>query len=92
MPLPEKYRRQQAERHRIAEAEARRDTRLAWLRVLGEIVFWTAAGLGCLGLAFHTFDFELAAVYWWTGCIVWTAGVSAAVLSAHRRGRERGDW
>jgi hypothetical protein len=31
-------------------------------------------------------------VYWLSGCIVWIGGVSAAVLSAYRRGEERGDW
>jgi len=92
MPLPEKYLRQQIEGRRLAEREARRDTRLAWFRALGEIVFWTLAGLGCIGLAFHTFDIQLGKVYWWLGLVVWIVGVSTATVSAYRRGQERGDW
>jgi hypothetical protein len=92
MPLPEKYLRQQIEGRLLAEREARRDTRLAWVRAVGEIVLWTLAGLGCLGLALHTFDLQLGRVYWWMGCVVWIGGVSAAVLSAYRRGQERGVW
>ena len=92
MPLPEKYLRQQIKGRRVAEHEARRDTRLAWLRSIGEIVFWTLAGLGCIGLAFHTFDVKLGQVYWWLGFVVWIGGVSAATVSAYRRGQERGDW
>lgn len=92
MPLPDKYLRQQIEGRRLAEREARRDTRLAWLRALGEIVLWTLAGLGCIGLAFHTFDVKLGQVYWWLGFVVWIGGVSAATVSAYRRGQERGDW
>ena len=92
MPLPEKYLRQQIESHAAAEREARRDSRRAWIRVLGEIALWTLLGLGGFGLAFHTLDFELGMVYWWGGSIVWVAGVTVAVLSAHRRGEERGDW
>ncbi len=92
MPLPEKYLRQQIEGRQVGERGGRRDTRWAWVRAVGEIVFWTLAGLGCLGLALHTFDLTLGRVYWWTGCVVWVGGVTAAVLSAYRRGQERGDW
>lgn len=92
MPLPEKYLRQQIEGRQLAEREARRDTMRAWFRALGEIVLWTLAGLGCIGLAFHTFDIRLGRVYWWLGFVVWIGGVSAATLSAYRRGQERGDW
>jgi hypothetical protein len=92
MPLPEQYRRQLMESHAAAERESRWDAWREWARVLGEIVFWTLAGLGGIGLALHTFDYQLGRIYWWAGCIVWIAGVSAAVLSAYRRGEERGDW
>jgi hypothetical protein len=31
-------------------------------------------------------------VYWWAGSAVWVGGVTIAVVTAHRRGEERGDW
>ena len=92
MPLPEKYRNQLLESHELAERLARRDTRRAWARVLGEIVLWTSLGLVGIALAWHTFDAQLGWVYWWTGAIVWVAGVSAAVITAYLRGEKRGDW
>ena len=45
----------------------------------GEIAFWTA-------------DIQLGGIYWLLGCMVWIGGVSISVLSAYRRGEERGDW
>jgi len=58
MPLPEKYLRQLAESHAAAEREARKDNWRAWVRVLGEIAFWSLLGLSVIGLAFHTLDFD----------------------------------
>ena len=92
MPLPEKYYRQLIESHAAAHRAARWDSVLAWVRVLGEITVWTALGMLVTGLAFRTFDVALGRVFWLTGCIVWIGGVSIAVLSAYRRGEDRGDW
>ena len=92
MPLPERYRRQLMESHAAAERESRWDGPLALARVMGEIVLWTLLGLFCIGMALHTLGFELGRVYWLVGCIVWIGGVSYAVLSAYKRGEERGDW
>jgi hypothetical protein len=92
MPLPAKYYRQLIESHAAAHRAARWDSLRAWARVLGEITLWTALGMLITGLAFYTFDVGLGRVYWLSGCIVWIGGVSAAVLSAYRRGEERGDW
>jgi len=92
MPLPEKYQRQLMERSEAAERESRWDAWRAMGRVVGEIMLWTMLGLVGIGFAFHTGDYRLGVVYWWTGAIVWVAGVSHAVLSAYRRGEERGDW
>ena len=92
MPLPEKYRRQLMETAEAAERESRWDGWLALARVIGEITLWTLLGMGVIFLAFHTFDVELGRVFWLVGCIVWIGGVSVAVLSAYRRGEERGDW
>ena len=91
-PLPEKYLRQLMESHAAAERESRWDSLRALARVLGEITLWSLLGLLALGLALHTFDVALGKIYWYTGTIVWIAGVSAAVLSAYRRGENRGDW
>ena len=92
MPLSDEYRRERVEWFQRYEREASRDTMRAWFRAAGEIILWTLAGLGCLGFALHTFDFQLGRVVWWMGCVLWIGGVSAAVLSAYRRGQERGDW
>jgi len=92
MPLPERYRRQLIETSEAAERASRWDGWLALARVIGEITLWTLLGMAGIGLAFHTFDVELGRVFWLVGCIVWIGGVSAAVLSAYRRGEERGDW
>ena len=75
-----------------ADREARWDGWLALGRVMGEIVLWTLLGLLGVGMALHTFDVELGRIYWLLGCLVWIGGVSVAVLSAYRRGEERGDW
>ncbi|HKH91015.1 MAG TPA: hypothetical protein VKA54_04380 [Gemmatimonadaceae bacterium] len=92
MPLPEKYLRQLAETHAAAERAARKDYWRAWVRVLGEIAFSSLLGLALIGLAFHAWRFELGIIYWYAGCIVWIGGVSTAILTAYRRGEERGDW
>ena len=92
MPLPEKYYRQLIESHAAAHRAARWDSFRAWARVLGEITLWTVLGMVLTALAFHTHDIPLGRIFWLTGCIVWIGGVSAAVLSAYRRGEERGDW
>jgi hypothetical protein len=92
MPLPEKYRQQLMETAAAAERESRWDSWRALLRVIAEIVLWTVLGLIGLALAFRNFNYEYAMIYWWAGNVVWVGGVSWAVLSAYRRGEERGDW
>lgn len=92
MPLPERYKRELEESHAAAERESRWDGWLALARVIGEIGLWTLLGLLGTGMALHTFDFDLGRIYWLIGCIVWIGGVSHSVLSAYRRGEERGDW
>lgn len=92
MPLPEQYHRQLMETRAAAERESRWDGWLALARAIGEIVLWTTLGLLGIGLSFHTLDYELGRVYWLVGSIVWIGGVSFAMLSAYRRGEERGDW
>jgi Ni,Fe-hydrogenase I cytochrome b subunit len=92
MPLPDKYYQQLIERHAAAERASRWDAWRALARVVGEITLWTVLGMLLTGLAFYTHDIQLGRMYWLIGCIVWIGGVSVAVLSAYRRGEERGDW
>ena len=92
MPLPERYLREQREHRAAAEREAQRETRLAWLRVLAELAAWTLLGLAGIGTAWHSRDFDVGMAWWWAGATIWVGGVSAAVLSAYRRGEKRGDW
>lgn len=92
MPLPEKYLRQQIENHAAAEREARRVSRLAWLRVIGELAAWTLAGLTGIGMAWHSTNFGIGMAWWWAGATVWVGGVTTALLTAYRRGEKRGDW
>jgi len=80
------------ETQRKAERESRWDGWRALARVVGEIVLWTTLGLLGIGMALHTFDIELGRIYWLVGSILWIGGVSVAVLSAYRRGEQRGDW
>lgn len=92
MPLPEQYQRQLIETMEAAEREARRAMRREWARVIGEIVLWTVLGLGCLGMAFHARSEQVGWIWWWTGHVVWVGGDLWAVLSAYKRGEDRGDW
>lgn len=92
MPLPEQYRQQLIESHEAAERKARIDTLREYARVIGEIILWTLLGLVGIGLAFHAIDEDIGWVWWWLGAVVWVAGVCVAVITAHRRGEERGDW
>jgi hypothetical protein len=92
MPLPEKYYQQLIERREAAERASRWDEWRALARVLGEMALWTALGMALVFMAFWTSDIQLGGIYWLLGCIVWIGGVSIAVLSAYRRGEERGDW
>jgi hypothetical protein len=92
LPIPEKYYKQLIASHAAAERASRRDSWRALARVVGEITLWTVLGMLLTGLAFHTYDIQLGQTYWLIGCIVWIGGVATAVLSAYRRGEERGDW
>ena len=92
MPLPEKYRRQLIETHARAERDSRWDPWLSLARAIGEIALWTVLGASLIFLAFRAFDVELGRAYWLLGCSVWIGGVSFAVLSAYKRGEDRGDW
>ena len=92
MPISEKYYQQLIESRAAAERASRWDEWRELARVLGEIGLATTLGMALVFLAFWTADIQLGGIYWLLGCMVWIGGVSISVLSAYRRGEERGDW
>lgn len=90
--LPDRHYQELVERYAAADREAQRDTRWAWLRVLGEIVLWTAIGLAGIALALHSPDVRAGWIWFWAGETLWFGGVSVAMGRAYKRGEERGDW
>jgi hypothetical protein len=92
VPMPQEYRDALIEKHARSEREARRDTRREMVRVVATIAFWVLCGLGLMGTALHVTDRTLGMAFWWGGHAVWIGGVAGAILSAYRRGEQRGDW
>jgi hypothetical protein len=92
MPMKPEYYQQLIAKYAELDRQARRDTRRAWARVLGEIALWTGLGMACVFMAFRVLGVEVGRIWWLIGNIMWIGGVSAAVLSAYRRGEDRGDW
>jgi hypothetical protein len=91
VPLPEQYREQLKRSYGNAERRARRDSILAYLRYLLEVVIVTTIGLVIIGMAFATFDLQLGRVYWFGGMVVWLLGLIFVSLRAYRRAEDRGD-
>jgi hypothetical protein len=75
-----------------SEREARQITRAALLRALLEVVVSCAAGLFIMFFAWWVNDPVLGKAFLWGGMAVGYAGMAYAILSAYRRGVERGDW
>jgi hypothetical protein len=92
MPMSEEERQDRVERYARSEREARGDTRREMLRAVAIITFWTACGLALIGMALHVSDATIGRAFWLGGHIVWIAGVASTLLSAYRRGEQRGDW
>jgi fatty acid desaturase len=92
MPMIANERQARVERHARSEREARADTRREMFRTAAIITFWTACGLALIGMALHVSDATIGRAFWLGGHIVWIAGVAGTVLSAYRRGEQRGDW
>ncbi|HJQ21994.1 MAG TPA: hypothetical protein VJ867_16740 [Gemmatimonadaceae bacterium] len=76
----------------LAEREAQSVTRRALLRASLEIVVSCLAGLCIMFFAWHVDDPVLGKAFLWGGMAVGYAGMAFAILSAYRRGVERGDW
>jgi len=75
-----------------AEREARKATLHDFLRASAECVAWCVLGLVIMFFAFHVDDVVLGKAFLWGGMGVGYAGMAHALLSAYRRGEQRGDW
>jgi len=88
----------QAEYERIGrereQASREADRLYVWelLRVCGELLGWTAAGLVVAAFAFHVHDRDVGMMFLYGGMIVNLSGVTWALAAAYRRGEKRGDW
>jgi hypothetical protein len=80
-----------AARRREAEA-ADRVRRRDLARTALECVAWCAAGLACMGWAFHTTDPVAGRAAFYVGVGAGNAGILFSLLAAWRRGERRGDW
>lgn len=75
-----------------AEREARRITRVELLRATLQVILSCVAGLAIMFFAWWVDDPVLGKAFLWGGMAVGYAGMAYAILSAYRRGVERGDW
>jgi hypothetical protein len=97
MPLP-KHLLEELERKREQESvEAAAATRWQLVRTALMCVFWCAVGAVIMGYSFHVYavtqrQWAIANGAFYLGLIVGTAGPVFTLLSAYRRGVERGDW
>jgi hypothetical protein len=88
----------QAELERIAEErlaagrEVEHAARWELARVCVECLASCLLGMLSIGVALHTTDLALGQIAFWGGMLIGTVGVFLSVLSAHRRGEQRGDW
>ena len=91
MPNAEPEYQQQIERNERLHRLATRDARRALYRTSVYIACWTMCGLALIGLAFHTGDPELGAIYFLAGKIVWVGGLSISLLAYYAGQAKRGD-
>jgi len=78
---------------RAAEHDgADRDRRRAFIRSGLWCLMWSALGLVCYGVAFHTTDAGWAEICKWSAYVITYGGVSFELLRAYRKGEQRGDW
>ena len=90
------YRKQELERigaeRLAAEKASDRDARRAiWMALLA-CVASCAAGMLIMFFAFWTSDREWGVIFLWGGMLVGYGGMAWSLLSAYRRGEERGLW
>lgn len=88
----------QAELERIATEriaageEVERAYRWELARVCVECIGSCFLGLFIIGFGLHSTDLDTAKIALWSGMLAGTAGVYGSVISAYRRGEQRGDW
>jgi hypothetical protein len=75
-----------------ASREADRLYRWEMLRVCGEMIGWTTAGLLVAGSGFRVMDYQYGVVLLYAGMVINVGGVAYALWSAYLRGERRGDW
>ena len=92
MPPPRAILEQLAERNAAASEEAARDARADYLRSAVACFAWSAAGLYCLALSFHTTDTALGQAAFFGGLGIGNGGIIFTLLGVYRRGEQRGDW
>jgi hypothetical protein len=75
-----------------AERDARRVTRRELLRACLEVVAWCALGLVIMFFAWYVNDVQLGKAFLYGGMGVGYGGMAYAIITAYRRGEQRGDW
>ena len=85
------YERIERERE-AAEREARRTTLRALLGASLQCIGFCALGLFIMFFAFHVHDLFIGRAFLYGGMAVGYAGLFYTVISAYKRGVERGDW
>lgn len=79
---------ERSETERLANRESQRALARACLECLGSC----ALGLFIMAFGFHTTDVLLGKVFFYGGMVVGYSGILMALVSAYRRGEQRGDW
>jgi hypothetical protein len=74
------------------ERESQRITRIDLLKASAQILVSALLGLAIMFFAWYVNDPVLGKAFLWGGMAVGYAGMAYAILSAYRRGIERGDW
>jgi hypothetical protein len=75
-----------------AERESSRVTRVELLKASLQVVVSCLAGLVIMFFAWWVHDPVLGKAFLWGGMAVGYSGMAYTILSAYRRGVERGDW
>lgn len=92
MPLPSALLEELGEKRAAESREASRDQRRAMARTALLCVVWCVLGLALIGWALHTTDEALGKIAFWGGLTAGNGGMIFTLLSAYRRGEDRGDW
>lgn len=92
MPLPRELLEEMAAKRQVEHVEAERDKRRDYVRVALTCLFWSAVGTFCMLWSAHTTDMTYARIAFIGGQAIGYGGIAYTLLSAYRRGEQRGDW